>query len=214
MVLTPSNEPFLRLSLGRLCLAVVLTFAAQLALHESARANQPRPVAVIRSYPEWLAGSYAQASGAYLTTYRWFVDGVQQSGTSSTFTYAFTTTGTVAIGLEVRDSYGTWSYRKTVTVEVAPTPRRYYCITDHLGSIRVVINEANKVVACSDYYPFGLEMPRRSLAGDDATMEGFTGHDLDGETGLTLLPNKDGYSIKSCDDYKHIHEEVVPPTSG
>jgi RHS repeat-associated protein len=47
-----------------------------------------------------------------------------------------------------------------------------------------VTNELGELVAYSDYYPFGLEMPKRSLAGDDATKEGFTGHELDAETGL------------------------------
>jgi RHS repeat-associated protein len=169
-------------------------------------ANHLPPVAVVNFYPEraplissnhgrMITGeeitfdgrsSYTTRSGTVITTYRWFVNGSQtQSGTSPVFTYTAGAPGTnVTIGLEVRDSYGTWSTRRNVIMEVAAIPRRYYYITDHLGSVRAVTNELGELVAYSDYYPFGLEMPKRSLAGDDATKEGFTGHELDAETGL------------------------------
>jgi RHS repeat-associated protein len=169
-------------------------------------ANHLPPVAVVNFYPEraplnasnhgrMITGeevtfdgraSYTTRSGTVVTTYRWSVNGSQtQSGTSPVFTYTAGAAGTnVTIGLEVRDSYGTWSTRRNVAMEVAPVPRRYYYITDHLGSVRAVTNELGELVAYSDYYPFGLEMPKRTLAGDDATKEGFTGHELDAETGL------------------------------
>jgi RHS repeat-associated protein len=171
-----------------------------------ALANSLAPVAVVNFYPEraplsssnhgrMITGeevtfdgraSYTTRSGTVITTYRWFVNGSQtQSGTSPVFTYTAGAAGTnVTIGLEVRDSYGTWSTRRNVVMEVAPIPRRYYYITDHLGSVRAVTNELGQLIAYSDFYPFGLEMPKRSLAGDDATKEGYTGHELDAETGL------------------------------
>jgi RHS repeat-associated protein len=169
-------------------------------------ANSLPPVAVVNFYPErsplsasnhgrMITGeevtfdgrsSYTTRSGTVITTYRWFVNGSQtQSGTSPVFTYTAGDAGTnVTIGLEVRDSYGTWPTRGNVVMEVAPIPQRYYYVTDHLGSVRALTNELGELVAYSDYYPFGLEMPKRSLAGDDATKEGFAGHELDAETGL------------------------------
>jgi RHS repeat-associated protein len=171
-----------------------------------ALANTLPPEAVVNVYPEraplnasnqgrMVTGedvtfdgrsSYTTRSGTVITTYRWFVNGSQtQSGTSPVFTFTAGAAGTnVTIGLEVRDSYGTWSTRRNVIMEVAPIPRRYYYITDHLGSVRAVTNELGELVAYSDFYPFGLEMPKRSLAGDDATKEGYTGHELYAETGL------------------------------
>ena len=47
---------------------------------------------------------------------------------------------------------------------------------DHLGSVR-------SVVEARDYYPFGLEMPGRVYVQGSETREGFTGHELDAETG-------------------------------
>ena len=64
------------------------------------------------------------------------------------------------------------------------TGRQYY-LKDHLGSIRATVNDTGAVVHTSDYYPFGLEMPGRStVVGSGDPKERFTGHELDGETGL------------------------------
>ena len=71
-----------------------------------------------------------------------------------------------------------------ITVEVSAAPGRYYYLTDHLGSVRATVNENGDVVGYDDYYPFGLQMAKRSGVGDDRTREKFTGHELDGETGL------------------------------
>jgi RHS repeat-associated protein len=47
----------------------------------------------------------------------------------------------------------------------------------------VTVNENGDVVHYDDYYPFGLQMPGRSLE-EDGPKERFTGHELDDETGL------------------------------
>lgn len=59
---------------------------------------------------------------------------------------------------------------------------RYY-VTDHLGSIRAVVNASGTVIEGRDYYPYGLTMPGRFYVEADTTREGFTGHELDKETG-------------------------------
>ncbi len=61
--------------------------------------------------------------------------------------------------------------------------RRFYYITDHLGSVRVVFDQVGNPKAAKDYYPFGLEMPGRVWVSGTETKEGFTGHELDVETG-------------------------------
>jgi len=67
--------------------------------------------------------------------------------------------------------------------------RRYY-VKDHLGSIRAVVDSeapgtgAQKVVETRDDYPFGLRMPGRSVTTGTPAVEDYTGHELDGETGM------------------------------
>jgi RHS repeat-associated protein len=61
--------------------------------------------------------------------------------------------------------------------------RRYY-IADHLGSIRAVINQSGTVVEARDHYPYGLMMPGRTFTAGQETREGYTGHELDAETGM------------------------------
>lgn len=65
----------------------------------------------------------------------------------------------------------------------APWPEQVYYVTDHLGSIRAVVDVGGYVREARDYYPYGLTMPGRFYAPVDTTREGFTGHELDKETG-------------------------------
>ena len=61
-------------------------------------------------------------------------------------------------------------------------PERYYNLKDHLGSVRVTVDEAGEVVNNDDYYPFGAIMPGRSQVYLDAKYR-FTGKERDTETG-------------------------------
>ena len=84
------------------------------------------------------------------------------------------------IRLEVSDG------QLTSTEEVVLTLKerggwRYY-VRDHLGSVRAVVDEAGEVVGFSDYAPFGQELSGRTQGDTNAT--NYTGHELDGETGL------------------------------
>jgi RHS repeat-associated protein len=60
---------------------------------------------------------------------------------------------------------------------------RQYYLRDHLGSVRVTINEASQIIHHDDYYPFGLSMPGRSMV-TAVPKETFTGHELDDESGF------------------------------
>ncbi len=59
--------------------------------------------------------------------------------------------------------------------------QKFY-VTDHLGSTRQVIeDQAGQIIENYDYYPFGLIL--RSYIYQDGTKEGFTGKELDEESG-------------------------------
>ncbi len=47
-----------------------------------------------------------------------------------------------------------------------------------------MVDETGAVVEKHDYYAYGLEMPGRVYVSGTPTREGFTGHELDAETGL------------------------------
>jgi RHS repeat-associated protein len=64
---------------------------------------------------------------------------------------------------------------------------RLYYHRDHLGSTRAVVNASGSVVQTYDYYPFGLEMPGRSLTSGTTARERFTGHERDEEVGLDYM---------------------------
>jgi RHS repeat-associated protein len=64
---------------------------------------------------------------------------------------------------------------------------RLYYHRDHLGSTRAVVNASGTVVQTYDYYPFGLEMPGRSLTSGNYARERFTGHERDEEVGLDYM---------------------------
>ncbi|MFA5670472.1 MAG: RHS repeat-associated core domain-containing protein [Balneolaceae bacterium] len=64
--------------------------------------------------------------------------------------------------------------------------RRYYH-KDHIGSIRLTVDEFGNVDGYDDYYPFGLTMPGRSSnSANPNDSYKFTGHERDDEANLTL----------------------------
>ena len=60
----------------------------------------------------------------------------------------------------------------------------YYLLTDHLGSIDVVLDEEGNVVERRDYLPYGSERLSDSQPDATTTDHKFTGKELDDETGL------------------------------
>ena len=57
-------------------------------------------------------------------------------------------------------------------------------MTDHLGSVRVVMDDSANIEETRGYYPFGLPMPGRYEKASPPTQEDFTGHVKDNSTGL------------------------------
>ncbi|APF16793.1 RHS repeat-associated core domain-containing protein [Caldithrix abyssi DSM 13497] len=63
--------------------------------------------------------------------------------------------------------------------------KKYFYLKDHLGNIRVTVDENGDVEGYNDYYPFGLQMPGRSMNNALATdMYKYSSKELD-EEGLT-----------------------------
>jgi len=63
--------------------------------------------------------------------------------------------------------------------------------TDHLGSPRVVTSLSGEVLSQLHYLPFGEEIPALDVAGLPVA---FTGHERDGETGLTYMMSRSYHS--------------------
>ena len=59
---------------------------------------------------------------------------------------------------------------------------RYYYLKDHLGDIKMVLNQSGGVDTYRDYYPFGLTMPGRSMASSADGRYQFNGKEFDIET--------------------------------
>lgn len=68
---------------------------------------------------------------------------------------------TVQVKLKVKDDENDYGIL-TRTYTIRRGMVRYYDLTDHLGSIRVVVDEDGNSVGFDDYYPFGQIMPGRS----------------------------------------------------
>lgn len=63
----------------------------------------------------------------------------------------------------------------------------YYYLTDHLGSIRVIIEEDGTVLSHTDYYPFGMQIPGRVMSSLSHDFFKYIGKQLDDEYGLNWL---------------------------
>jgi RHS repeat-associated protein len=62
-----------------------------------------------------------------------------------------------------------------------------YFLKDHLGSIRVTIDENANVLGYDDFYPYGLQMPGRSSnTSNPNDAYKFAGNELDRENGVNL----------------------------
>jgi RHS repeat-associated protein len=60
----------------------------------------------------------------------------------------------------------------------------YYFLTDHLGSVDVVMDDQGKIVERADYMPFGSDRLRITSADTTDIDYKFTGKEMDDETGL------------------------------
>ncbi|MBN2306805.1 hypothetical protein JXD20_02370 [Candidatus Peregrinibacteria bacterium] len=60
----------------------------------------------------------------------------------------------------------------------------YYLLSDHLGSIDVVLDDQGEVIERRDYLPYGSERLKEAAPDSTETDYKFTGKELDDETGL------------------------------
>lgn len=63
----------------------------------------------------------------------------------------------------------------------------YYFLTDHLGSVDTVLDDQGNVVERRDYLPYGQERLVHEELNSPETNYGFTGKELDSETGLNYF---------------------------
>jgi len=128
--------------------------------------------------------------GDGITQYTWYIDD-QQLGTGSGFsqTYMLDKTEThrvITIKLKVKDNEGAIDYY-SYQIAIKRKPEYHFYVKDHLGNIRVTVNEQGEIVSKDDYYPFGLRMPGRShTSGAGNDIYKFSGKELDDENGLGL----------------------------
>ncbi|MEP5339994.1 MAG: HNH/ENDO VII family nuclease [Algibacter sp.] len=64
----------------------------------------------------------------------------------------------------------------------------FFQLTDHLGNIRAVVGKTSNgtpmgIVTATDYYPYGMAMPGRSLTGAENYRYKYQGQEKDAETG-------------------------------
>jgi RHS repeat-associated protein len=186
-------------------LFAVMVFTATLT--ERAVACSLNPTANIATTPTgtvFYTGESVVLSGATSTTpcgsinqYRWRVRPAGgtwttlYTGSLSSYNHTFNlSTGqseqVYDVELRVRNTgnrYGT----KTIKVTVTRNNKSLYYLTDHLGSVRVTVNEKGDPVGWDDYYPFGLQMPTRnqnSANPNDDTK--FTGYELEQQGDLEI----------------------------
>ncbi|MGB3180744.1 MAG: RHS repeat-associated core domain-containing protein [Cyclobacteriaceae bacterium] len=74
-------------------------------------------------------------------------------------------------------------YFDDMTVATSATPETYFVTTDYQGSVRVVTDETNDLVAHYDYSPWGATM-RAGSTDPDILRYRYTGQEYDSETGL------------------------------
>jgi RHS repeat-associated protein len=88
-------------------------------------------------------------------------------------------------GYDVRmysSEYGTTTNRPYLEVTYRLEYKKAFYMKDHLGNIRVTMDEAGNVIGGNDYYPFGLQMPGRSyVAGNYQNTYKYSGKELDEE---------------------------------
>jgi len=93
----------------------------------------------------------------------------------------------VTIKLRVRDDEFNWD-TKTFTYTVRQKPGRTYYLKDHLGNVRVTVDEDGNAIGYDDYYPFGKVMPGRSSNNANPNdLYKFTSHEFDTEANLDLI---------------------------
>ena len=180
--------------------SILLLFIMLMLSAAAARAYDPYPVAIIHAPSNIYAGEQIEFDGSDsydssgpLIWYVWSVNGVQKLAGSDAdlFYHSFTLPPGVSeeqVEIELC-VYNTFPYEDCTSVmrTVKQKPGHYYYLTDHLGSVRATVNASGQLVGYDDYYPFGGQMPGRSMnMANPNDLYKFTGHERDTEAGIML----------------------------
>jgi len=135
-------------------------------------------------------GTTSTANCGSIDQYRWRLNGSTISW-SSAFTHNFSLSDgqseqVHSIELRVHNTAGKYN-TKTIQITVTRNNKSLYYLTDHLGSVRVTVNEQGDPVGWDDYYPFGLQMPGRTQnASNPNDDQKFTGYELEQQGDLNI----------------------------
>jgi len=147
--------------------------------HTQAKACDLDPTAVIDITPDevvflvgdsiYMEAYHSSPNCGYISGYRWRVDGVTQS-TGGYFIPNLTLQSgedsrSFDIQLRVQNSVGNYDY-ETVTINIVREHSSYYYLTDHLGSVRVTVDEqGDPLLAGTTTTPLACKYPagRRML---------------------------------------------------
>jgi RHS repeat-associated protein len=148
-----------------------------------------------RSKYYWYASEYFRADVSLAlkprsgVTYRYNDAGQRfQKIFGSSHTEHYIMDGSLCLG--IANGQGKITYWNLIAGAVAgryePSSRQVlYYIKDHLGSPRMGIDQNERIITASDYYPFGLRLPARTYTGTAPQVkEGFTGKETDEESKL------------------------------
>ncbi len=175
---------------------LLLASIALLVAHTQVNACDLNPTAVIDVYPGndvvFFDGEYiyleAYASTAncgYITVIEWQIDGVVVSNSGGFEPDFSLDQGEYNRRFDVQLTVGNSGANFdtiNITIAIVSESKSYYYLKDHLGSVRVTVNDAGAAVGWDDYYPFGLQMPGRTQNASNPNEDiKFTGYELEQE---------------------------------
>ncbi len=127
-------------------------------------------------------------NGGYTPTWIWDFnyDGVTFTNdlvtTNAICSHIYNQSGIYRVAVKYIDNDRWVSSIKTLQIEIIEEEYFYY-VKDHLGSIKMTLDEDGIVVGHDDYYPFGMVMPGRSMNNSNPnSIYKFTGKERDEET--------------------------------
>ena len=181
-------------------LFVTLLFASitLILFHTQVKACDLDPTASIEVSPNsdgvffdgdyiYMDGYSSSANCGYISEFTWYIDLGPINQTVSThaeYTPDFTLqpgqdSREIDILLRVKNTVGNYDYA-SITITILREHSSYYYLTDHLGSVRVTLDDDGNPVGWDDYYPFGLQMPGRTQNSSNPNEDiKFTGYELE-----------------------------------
>jgi RHS repeat-associated protein len=125
--------------------------------------------------------------GGVISQWSWMFDyqGVwehQQTFDSPYVEHTYTATGTYTVAIRCKSAIGSMGNLYTFQVVISDL-KSYYYVKDHLGSVRVTVNDSGTVVAYNDYDPWGMQLDGRNSTSAANEKLKFTSKERDVETG-------------------------------